>query len=183
VPDSGPEFDPLGRSRGCAAGEHRDCGHVRIAIRRPVSRQRLASTIGLCRCSCHATCPLADRAPVPLTVWQQLCACPGAERQRGWNDETGEQFPSFDEFQEKYQRESQGRREAKKAAFEAARAAASGKTRAEVQEIYLAELRARGLDVPSAPILEADVDWLMGHPLRGLAKIIRAIRNPFSPTS
>ena len=34
--------------------------------------------------------------PVPLTVWQQLCACPGAERQRGWNDATDGHVSSWD---------------------------------------------------------------------------------------
>ena len=43
-------------------------------------------------------------------------------------------------------------------AFEAARAAAAGKNRAEIREIYLAERQARGLPIPSDLVLDAYAD-------------------------
>jgi hypothetical protein len=178
--DAGPGFDPLGRSRSCAGDAHRDCGHVRAAVRKPASGHRLESTIALCRCACHAACPLVDRMPVPLHVWQKLCACPGAEKQRAWKEDQGEPWPGAKEYREKQQRESQERREARRQATQAAREAAPGKTRDEVRDIYIAELRARGQKVPPEPFLGAEIDLLTGHPLRGLRKIWKVMRNPFS---
>ena len=107
VSDAEPGFGPPGgRSVACAGQAHRDCGHVRVAHRRPVSRHRLESTITLCRCPCHAACPLADRRPVSLTVWQQLCACPGAEEQRAWKEDRDEPRPGVTkESREKTRRE------------------------------------------------------------------------------
>lgn len=52
--------------------------------------------------------------------------------------------------------------------------AAPGKTREEVRDLYIAELRARGQDVPDEPQLEANVDLLVGQPVRALAKLWRA---------
>jgi hypothetical protein len=60
------------------------------------------------------------------------------------------------------------------------RDAARGKTREEVRDLYIAELRARGLDVPPEPILKAYVDLLTGHPLRGVRKLKKVLRNPFA---
>ena len=177
--DAGPGFGPLGRSRACAGEAHRDCGHVGAAVRMPASGHRLESTIALCRCPCHAACPLVDRMPVPLPVWQQLCACPGAEKQRAWKEDQDEPWPGAKEFREKEQRESQERREPCKQAIQAARAAAPGKTRDEVRDLYIAELRARGQKVPPEPFLEAEIDLLTDHPLRGLRKIWKVVRNPF----
>jgi hypothetical protein len=117
--------------------------------------------------------------PVSLPVWQQLCACPGAEQQRAWNEEQGEPWPGAEEYREKEQRESQERCEAHRQATRAAREAAPGKTRDEVRDLYIAELRARGLKVPPEPFLGAEIDLLTGHPLRRLRKIWK-VRNPFS---
>ena len=133
---------------------------------------RLESTVALCRCSCHATCPLADRMPVPLTVWQQLCTCPGAEEQRAWKDDPDEPVPGFKEFREKHEREWRERREAGRQAFRAAQAAADGKRREQVRDLYLAELRARGLDEPRDAILEATVDLLTGHPVTANTRVL-----------
>lgn len=33
----------------------------------------------LCRCPCHAECPLADERAVSREVWDERCSCPGAE--------------------------------------------------------------------------------------------------------
>jgi len=178
--DAGPGSDPLGRSRACAGGAHWDCGHINAAVRMPASGHRLESTVALCRCACHAACPLADRMPVPLPVWQQLCMCPGAEKQRAWKEDPDEPWPGAKEYREKEQRESHEGRESRKQATQAAREAAPGKTRDEVRDLYIAELRARGQKVPPEPFLRAEIDLLTGHPLRGLGKIWKVARNPFS---
>ena len=174
VSDAEPGFGPPGgRSIACAGQAHRNCGHVRIAHRRAVvSRHRLVSTITLCSCPCHATCRLADRRPIALTVWQQLCACPGAQEQRAWKDDWDEPRPGVTkESREKTRREWRERDEARKQALRAVRGAARGKTRDELRDLYVAELRARGQEVPPEPFLEADIDFLTGHPLRGLRRV------------
>jgi len=160
-----------GRSLACAREAHQECGHVTVGIRRHASRRRLESTVALCRCRCHAGCPLADRMPVPLTVWQQLCACPGAENKRAWREDPDEPWPGATEYREREQRESRERKEAHTQAFRAARDAAPGRTRDEVRDLYIAELRARGLEIPPEPVLGATIDLLFGHPMRGLWKI------------
>jgi hypothetical protein len=50
------------------------------------------------------------------------------------------------------------------------RAAAQGKTRGEIRDLYVAELRARGQDIPAEPFLDAGIDVLTGHLLRGFKK-------------
>jgi hypothetical protein len=143
------------------------------------SRVRLESTVALCGCSCHAGCALAGRRPVPLTVWQQLCACPGAEFQRSWKEDPDEPFPGAREAWEQSQREWQQQREARQQAFRAARAAAAGKSREQVRDLYVSELRARGQQVPPEPLLGAEIDLLTGHRLRGLGTVWKVVRNPF----
>jgi hypothetical protein len=54
-------------------------------------------------------------------------------------------------------RERQQEREAREAR-EATRAAAEGKSRGQIREIYVGELRARGLTVPSGLVLDATAD-------------------------
>lgn len=36
----------------------------------------------LCRCQCHATCPLAGRTVVPESEWLDQCTCEGSARRR-----------------------------------------------------------------------------------------------------
>lgn len=118
--------------------------------------------------------------PVSLTVWQQLCPCPGGETQRAWKEDPDEPWPGAREAREKEQREWRERGEARKQAFQAARDAAPGKTRDEITDLYIAELRARGQKVPPEPFLGADIDLLTGRPLRGFRKIWKVVRNPFA---
>lgn len=121
----------------------------------------------LCLCTCHSECPLADRLPlVTREVWQGQCICPGADLAAARLDEAErEEVPDFAEFERQRQerrassaRESQQRRAARREAFEATRAASTGKNRAEIREIYLAELGARGLTIPSDLVLDATTD-------------------------
>lgn len=170
--DRGPGFDSPGSSHVCAHDAHQECGHVNGVVRMTRPGPRLESTVALCRCSCHAACPLADRMPVPLAVWQQLCACPGADKQREWKEDPDEPVPGFREFRENHERESRERRESHSQAVHAAQAAASGKTRDQVRDLYLTELRARGVDEPRDVILEATLDLLTGHPITANSRVL-----------
>jgi hypothetical protein len=61
--------------------------------------------------------------------------------------------------------DSRRRSRASKEAFDSARARATGKSRDEIREIYVAELNARGLKVPRADVLDVVVERIMGNPL------------------
>lgn len=123
-------------------------------------RLRLEFGAGQCKCDCHAECPItSDRATVNVRVWRESCTCPGAPAERSWQDENGGAPPDFGELWAKSREKSQARR----AAFDAVRAGAPGKTRAELEAGYIAELRSRGLDIPPRPVLDVIVDALTGN--------------------
>jgi hypothetical protein len=103
-----------------------------------------------------------------------VCVCPGASQQRAWREDRHEPGPGATESRKKRQREWQERGEARKQAFQAAREAARGKSRDELRDRYIAELRARGQEVPPEPFLEPEIDLLNGRPLRGLRKFWKA---------
>ena len=177
---AGRDVAAPGRSRACADDAHRVCGHVSFASP-PVPEHRAESTIALCRCSCHRACPLARRREaVPVTVWQRRCACPGAEDARTKQGDPGESLPGFEEFRETFQRESRQRSEARTDALKAARRAAPGKTRNEIRTLYISELRARGLEIPPEPLLEAAIDMLSGDPRAGLRRIWKTALRTFT---
>ena len=165
-----------GRSRACTGDAHQACGHVRVASP-AVPGRRAESSIMLCRCSCHRACPLSGRKEaVPVTAWQRRCACPGLEHERTSQGDPGDFLPGWEEYRETYEFESRRRSQARKDAFNAARSASSGKTRDEIQDLYIAELRARGLEIPSEPFLAAAVDLLSGDARAGLGKIWKWVR-------
>jgi hypothetical protein len=104
--------------------------------------------------------PLVSRA-----IWVGLCTCPGTELAEVRLDEAEQErqdLPDIEgllrERREKRARERQEERAARREAWEAARAAAAGKSRAQIREIYVAGLRARGLTVPSDLVLDATAD-------------------------
>jgi hypothetical protein len=85
--------------------------------------------------------------------------------------------PEFGELREQAERRGQARREA----FETVRRAADGKSKAEIEDLYAAELRARGLRVPGQEVLAAVADRIKGNPLpsvklagKGLAQLGKA---------
>jgi hypothetical protein len=99
-------------------------------------------------------------------------------------DQEGEEFPDFREERAKYQRAAQLRREA----VQAARARAAGRSRDEIKDLYITELRARGLKSPPDAVLDADVaaitgDYLpsarlLGHSLATVGELLGAILRP-----
>jgi hypothetical protein len=126
-------------------------------------RLRLEFGTVLCQCSCHDACPLGGtgRWAVPFKLWRASCTCPGAGQARQRMAETGSEPPSFREIRERQRQADQARREA----FQAVRRAAAGKSRDELREQYLAELRARGLEPPSEQGLAATVEHIAGNPV------------------
>lgn len=163
MPDFWTEFDQSHQGRQCERGDHQACPHF-VAFGGGINPRRLRLEFGaaLCRCPCHAGCPVTDRRlAVPFKVWRESCSCPGAERERQRLEEAGLEPPDFAELRSQAAQRSQARREA----FEAASRAAAGKSKAEIEDLYAAELRARGLRPPRQEILSAIADRIMGNPL------------------
>jgi hypothetical protein len=96
-----------------------------------------------------------------MKTWDTSCTCPGAEQERQRMDDAGLEIPDFGKLREDARR----RLRARKDAVEATRARAVGKSREEIREIYAAELRTRGLEIPNAVILDAVADRIDGNPL------------------
>lgn len=135
----------------------------------------------LCRCSCHRACPLARRKEaVPVALWRRCCACPGAAQARTTQGDPTESLPRGEDWWGTYKSESRLRSEARKEAFTAARGSSLGKTRDEIRDLYTAELRARGLEIPGEPVLEAAVDVLSGDPRAGLGKLWKTVLRTFT---
>jgi hypothetical protein len=184
---------PPPRSRLCTGERHGDCGHLLSAARSRVVRPAVL----LCLCTCHAGCPLAGWLPlVTRQVWQAQCVCPGAGPAAARLDEAErEEVPGLAGFERQRRerragsaRESQQRRAARREAFEVTRAASTGKNRAEIRQIYLAELRARSLTIPSDLVLDATADavardrdkFSVACSVRVLAEMGRDFRRLFS---
>jgi hypothetical protein len=152
----------------------------------------------VCRCDCHSTCLLTGRGPfVSRAIWDGLCACPGAELAADRLDAAQRDGPDYGDFarqwHERREKHAQAgdpwqRRAAKQEAFEAARTASTGKTRVQIREIYVSELQARGLTVPSDLILDATADaiarnrdkFTLAYSARVLAELGRDLRKLLS---
>jgi hypothetical protein len=163
MPDSSTEHDQVPRTMACARDRHAECPHFFGLGGGWLNLLRLQfDDAGLCQCSCHGTCPLGStrRWSVPFKVWLNSCACPGGDRARQRFAEVGEP-PDFDKVRERVERDGKARSEA----FEAARRAAAGKSRDEIRELYVAELRSRGLEPPAEPFLAATVEHIAGNPV------------------
>jgi hypothetical protein len=176
------EFDRHLRSPACIRGAHENCPHLSGFGYRPnLRRLRLEVGQTLCKCECHSSCPVtSNRTTVPAQIWRESCTCPGAEDKRSRLD----QIPDLSKDVARTPHSSPACREA----FVAARARGAGRSRVRVKDLYKAELRARGLDIPPEIILDADVsritaDYLaaarlFGRWLAGLAKRLGGICRP-----
>ncbi|HET9081733.1 MAG TPA: hypothetical protein VFO01_14650 [Trebonia sp.] len=189
------EFRQVHRTIACLRDVHAECPHMlSTGGGFNPSWLRPEFGVGLCSCDCHAPCPVSREkrlvsglglvtgwATVPARTWLESCTCPGAEAERLRLDQAGYEFPDFDEVAEQARQRHQPRREA----FDAARAQAAGKSREQVKELYLAELRARGqetempqeaLDATVAAIAgdHLTVARLMGRLVVDSVKIFRA---------
>jgi hypothetical protein len=166
MPDRWADFTESLRTPACRGGPHQDCAHE-SGMGGGFNPRRLRPEfgVGLCPCDCHSGCPVtltANRMTVPMKTWHTSCTCPGAEQERQRLAAAGVEIRDFGEIREDAQRLARARREA----YEATRARAAGKSREEVREMYLAERRARDLNVPSDRVLDAAVERIMtGNPL------------------
>jgi len=164
MPERRAHFDKEVRTPACKRAVHDDCPHE-SRIGGGFNPWRLRPEFGamLCRCPCHASCPVTstDRLSVPMKAWYTSCTCPGAEVARQRLDDAGIKVRDFAEMREERQRRSRAGKEA----VAATRARAAGKSREDIREIYIAELRARNLKVPAEPVLDAVVDHITGNPL------------------
>jgi hypothetical protein len=62
-------------------------------------------------------------------------------------------------------------------AFHAAQAEAAGRSREEIRDIYLSEMRSRGLKMPSEDALDAKVDAITGDHRASALLMGRALRD------
>ena len=174
--------DESERSVSCADDEHNDCPHMR-SIEYGVNpfRRRSESRVVLCRCECHAACPVTStRRTIPVPAWRESCTCPAAAtvpstvgRAHGSGQDTAEAAHL-----------SPARVEALNAAGDQA----AGQSREQVKALYQAELRARGLDIPMEAVLDVEVSLiagdypadtgLAGRALLGLVKRLYGIGRP-----
>lgn len=66
----------------CTRSDHDRCPHsAGVRMPRPW-RRPLAGELVVCRCPCHAGCPVAAERTVSREVWAAECTCPGAARSR-----------------------------------------------------------------------------------------------------
>jgi hypothetical protein len=158
----------------CRSGQHAECAH-RSGMGGGLNPRRLRfeAGAGLCTCICHQSCPVADetRLTVPFRTWRERCTCPGADADRQRLDDAGIDFPDLDELMEERRRQSQASREA----LQAVRVASGGKTRDEIRQLYIDEMRSRALSVPPDEVIEAHLDWMAGNPLPGLRLAARSL--------
>jgi hypothetical protein len=162
----------------CLEGIHEECCHWHgsggaFNYRR---LRREGFTI-LCRCDCHSSCPVTnEKNTVGDQAWRQSCTCPGAEAMRGILDEFGTVPFDVRDFREMWARsrnELQSRREA----FKAAQASAAGKDREQLKDLYVAELRTRGLKIPDDEVLDAAIEAHMRE-VGNFGKLLGSLRHP-----
>jgi hypothetical protein len=95
-------------------------------------------------------CPLAGKRKTVLEqTWRESCTCPGAENERPRRESAGVQA-----------RRAIGTE--RHEVFEAFRTRAAGQSRDQIKDLYKAEFRARGLDIPREEILDVYVRLLTG---------------------
>lgn len=176
------EFRRFLRAPACVHGAHGECSHM-LTPRAGFNpgRLRVELAVSLCPCDCHASCPVTSGKrlvafPSPTVEvsgrdWWESCSCPGAEAGRIRLGQAGIEFPDPDELRAKWRQESQSMREASRAV----RARAAGKSREEIKELYLAELRSRGLDIPPAEALDAKAAAIAGNYLPTVRLVSRFV--------
>jgi hypothetical protein len=164
MPDRAHHHDGGMQSKYCNQAAHADCPHgFGSGAGFNPRRLRLEAGEVLCRCSCHDACPVTNpkRLSVPKKDWYAFCTCVGAAAQRQRLDDAGIEPRDLSELWE----ERRSRRRAGREAFEATRARAAGLSREEIRQTYIAERRARQLNVPAEPVLDAVVEQIAGNPL------------------
>jgi len=164
------------RTPACLRGRHAECPHLfGFGGGFNLSRLRPELGAGLCACDCHASCPVTDDermvswlASAPARTWHDSCTCPGAEAERTAWEQAGVDLT--EDMWDIARKRQQARREA----FNAAKAQAAGKSHEQIKEIYLAEMRARDQEIPAPEALNATVAAIGGNPLPSFLAVGRA---------
>lgn len=135
------------RSAACAINQHSVCPH---AVALQLNGQ------ALCQCACHSGCPLAGLDKVLLQLWWNECRCPGSGRLRdeGRRKWPKGQPPNLSDVWRSVQEDNDVRSQARAAV--AMRSA--GRTRAQLRQMLIDELRSRGRDTPPEVLLDAEID-------------------------
>jgi hypothetical protein len=131
---------PLILTPACRAGAHSRCFHRNTYAGGFPRRLHGGFRIALCGCDCHAACPLLSYDQVSDREWEMTCSCPGAGQAQGITRRQHEDDQRV------------------RAAMDAVHARAGGKTRAEIREMLITELRAGAGALPSSGSLDAAAD-------------------------
>lgn len=116
----------------------------------------------LCRCPCHASCPVSGPDRADLGHWWDACTCPGsdgqrAESRRQWNQDRP---PTMSDLEERKRRRD--------AELSRARAAvqprAAGLPASAIRQLLIDQLRSQGSGVPPEDLLDFEVMRIQ-HPL------------------
>jgi hypothetical protein len=77
------------RSEACIQASHAGCSHaIGYGGGFNPRRFRFESGTELCKCPCHASCPVTSaRVVVDSQIWQESCSCPGAPALRAYEEQ------------------------------------------------------------------------------------------------
>ena len=126
----------------CGSGRHGRCIHRNPYEKGFPKRLRDGFKITLCDCDCHAACPLTGRADVSDREWEESCSCPGAQLPRDF-----------------YRKRRDGDQRLRAAAA-AVQAESAGKTRTEIRQLLINELKTGSGPLPSGDNLDFAVDHI-----------------------
>lgn len=126
----------------CGSSRHGRCTHRNPYEKGFPKRLRDGFKIALCGCDCHAACPLTGQANVSDREWEVACSCPGAQLPRDF-----------------YRKRREGDQRLRAAAA-AVQAEAIGKTRTEIRQLLINELKAGSGPLPSSDNLDFAVDHI-----------------------
>lgn len=133
---------PAALTPDCASGQHGRCTHRNPTEKGFPKRLRDGFGITLCGCDCHSACPLTGQGDVTDREWEMACSCPGARLPR--------------EF---YRARRDGDQRLRAAAA-AVQAESAGKTRTEIRQLLVDELKTGPGPLPSSDNLDFAVDHI-----------------------
>jgi hypothetical protein len=122
---------------------------------------------------------------MPLGTWRELCTCPGAAGfDVGLDQDEMVVIPDRGEHEARGEWEHRARREA----LDVVRAGSAGMSREQVRDLFVAELQARGAEVPPDVILDGYLRVMtsgylpaarfVGRSLAGLVKFLDRASRP-----
>jgi hypothetical protein len=126
----------------CGSGRHGRCTHRNPSEKGFPKRLRDGFKIALCGCDCHVACPLTGQADVSDREWEQACSCPGAQLPRDF-----------------YRARRMGDQRLRAAAA-AVQAESAGKSRTEIRQLLISELKTGSGPLPSSDNLDFAVDHI-----------------------